>query len=381
MPGNGNKNFPDKSSMKIPFINLQLQHESIKQEIDSAIQEVLQSSQFIGGLKVQAFERAFANTLGVKHCIGTGNGTDSLYLILKALGIGPGDEVLTPAFSCIATAECITLTGATPVFVDVHPEYYTIDASLAAKKITSKTKAILAVHLYGQVADLVTLKSICENHKLFLVEDCAQAHLSSYNNQLAGTFGIASAFSFYPTKNLGALGDAGCVVTHDDSLAEKVRRLSNHGALQRNDHEYPGINSRLDTLQAAVLFTKLSHLLHWNKQRLEIANQYSAALADLKNITIPKITEQTNHTFHIYGIRAKRRGELRKHLDSKGIDTLIHYPKGLPFTKAYWSKNISESDFPVTASLQNEILSLPIYPGLKTEQINFLTKTLKEFNM
>jgi dTDP-4-amino-4,6-dideoxygalactose transaminase len=379
MPGNGNKNFPDKSNMKIPFINLQLQHESIKQEIDLAIQEVLQSSHFIGGNKVQAFEKAFAHTLGVKQCIGTGNGTDSLYLILKALGIGPGDEVLTPAFSCIATAECITLTGATPVFVDVHPEYYTINPSLVPEKITSKTKAILAVHLYGQVADAAALKSICEKYKLFLVEDCAQAHLSSYKNQLAGTFGIAAAFSFYPTKNLGAVGDAGCVLTNDDKLAEKVRRLSNHGALQKNDHDYPGINSRLDALQAAVLLAKLNHLQYWNNQRIEIANLYSTALSLLKEITLPKITEQTKHTFHIYAIRSKHRGELRNHLASKGIETLVHYPKGLPFTNAYSSMKVFETDFPVTSALQNEILSLPIYPGLTKEQCNFIIQTLKEF--
>jgi dTDP-4-amino-4,6-dideoxygalactose transaminase len=365
--------------MKIPFINLQLQHESIKQEIDSAIQEVLQSSNFIGGLKVQTFENAFASKLGVTHCIGTGNGTDSLYLILKALGIGPGDEVLTPAFSCIATAECISLTGAIPVFVDVHPEYYTIDPALVQKRITSKTKAILAVHLYGQVADVVALKAICDGHNLFLVEDCAQAHLSSYSEQPAGTFGVASAFSFYPTKNLGALGDGGCVLTNDDTLAEKIRRLSNHGALLKNDHEYPGINSRLDTLQAAVLLVKLKHLPNWNSQRIEIAHHYNTALSDLKNVILPKAAEQTTHTFHIYAIRTNHRDKLRSHLAERGVETLVHYPKGLPFTNAYSSKQVLESDFPVTSSLQNEILSLPIYPGLKIEQLNFITASLREF--
>jgi dTDP-4-amino-4,6-dideoxygalactose transaminase len=225
------------------------------------------------------------------------------------------------------------------VFVDVHPGYYTIDSSLVSKKITSKTKAILAVHLFGQVADMATLKLICDKHNLFLVEDCAQAHLSSYKEQLAGTFGIASAFSFYPTKNLGALGDAGCVITNEDELAEKIKRLSNHGALQKNDHEYPGTNSRLDTLQAAVLLVKLKHLQHWNNQRIEISHHYNTALSNLKNIALPKVADKTTHTFHIYAIRTKYRDEFREHLAKRGIETLIHYPKGLPFTNAYHSNS------------------------------------------
>lgn len=366
--------------MKIPFINLQLQHDSIKQEIDLAIQDIIQSSYFIGGDKVKAFENEFANTLGIKHCIGAGNGTDSLFLILKALGIGPGDEVITPSFSCIASAECITLTGATPVFVDVHPDYYTINPNLVTEKITAKTKAIIAVHLYGQVADVVKLKSISNTHNLHLIEDCAQAHLSSSQNKLAGTFGVAAAFSFYPTKNLGALGDAGCVVTNDDELSEKLRRLSNHGALERNDHEYPGINSRLDSLQASILLTKLNHLKHWNSQRLMIANYYNNALSDITNVTLPKIAEQTSHTFHIYAIQSKHRDALREYLISKGIETIIHYPKGLPFTNAYYSDKSVEVEFPVTSTLQNQILSLPIYPGLNTDQLNFIVSTIQEFN-
>jgi dTDP-4-amino-4,6-dideoxygalactose transaminase len=366
--------------MEIPFINLGHQYESIKGEIDIAIHRVIESSHFVGGSYVKEFENVFAQTLKSKHCIGTGNGTDSLFLILKALGIGPGDEVLTPAFSCIASAECITLTGATPVFVDIHPEYYTINPSQVTEKITSKTKAIIAVHLYGQVADVDLLKSICKNHNLYLIEDCAQAHLSSSHEQLAGTFGVAAAFSFYPTKNLGALGDAGCVITNNDELSEKIRRLSNHGALERNDHEYPGINSRLDSLQASILLTKLTHLHYWNNQRIQIANYYNNALSGAAHITLPKIAERTNHTFHIYAIRSKHRDALKKHLASNGIETLVHYPKGLPFTNAYYSDNNAETEWPVTFALQNEILSLPIYPGLNTGQLNFIAKTIHEFN-
>jgi dTDP-4-amino-4,6-dideoxygalactose transaminase len=363
----------------IPFVDLRLQYESIQTEIDQVVKEVFTNAQFIGGEPVKKFEQEFSTLLGVKHCIGTGNGTDSLFLILKALGIGPDDEVITPAFSCIPSAECITLTGATVVFADVDDHYYTLDPTDVERKITSKTKAVIAVHLYGQAAPVSQLKAICDSHKIHLVEDCAQAHLTKGNEKLAGTIGIASAFSFYPTKNLGAYGDAGCVLTSDDQLAEKLRRLANHGALKKDDHRIEGTNSRLDTFQAAILSAKLKHLKKWNEQRSAIATQYSAALKDISGITVPAIAPFSQHTFHIYAIRSSQREALQNHLASQGIETSIHYPKALPFTPAYSHKNHSESDFPVSAKLQNEVLSLSVYPGLTHSQVTSVVENIKNY--
>jgi dTDP-4-amino-4,6-dideoxygalactose transaminase len=362
-----------------PFVDLRLQYDSIQSEIDQAVREVFTNAQFIGGDPVKKFEQEFSSLLGVKHCIGTGNGTDSLFLILKALGIGNSDEVITPAFSCIPSAECITLTGATVVFADIDSQYYVLDPADVERKITAKTKAVIAVHLYGQVAPLAQLKTICDKHKIHLVEDCAQAHLTKENDKFAGTIGIASAFSFYPTKNLGAYGDAGCVITQDDQLAEKLRRLANHGALNRNDHEIEGINSRLDTLQAAILSVKLKHLPRWNKQREEIAKHYASSLKDNPDIKTPAVRKGSVHTFHIYAIRTKHRDALKQHLTEQGVETLIHYPQGLPYTQAYRHKNHLIKDFPVTAALQNEVLSLPIYPGLTTAQVNSVAENIKNY--
>ena len=363
----------------IPFVDLRLQYESIQPEIDQAVKEVFTKAQFISGELVKKFEHEFSTVLGVKHCIGTGNGTDSLFLILKALGIGPGDEVITPAFSCIPSAECVTLTGATVVFADVDDQYYTLDPADVERKITSKTKAVIAVHLYGQAAPLTQLQSLCNQHKIYLIEDCAQAHLTKENNKLAGTVGVASAFSFYPTKNLGAYGDAGCITTQDDQLAEKLRRLANHGALKKDDHHIEGTNSRLDTLQAAILSVKLKHLHLWNQQREEIAKLYSSLMNSNPNITVPPVRKDSVHTVHIYAIRTKKRDALKQHLTEQGVETLIHYPQGLPYTRAYQYKSHLAKDFPVTAALQNEVLSLPVYPGLTNAQVTLVAENIKNY--
>jgi dTDP-4-amino-4,6-dideoxygalactose transaminase len=363
----------------IPFVDLQLQYESIQPEIDQAVKEVLANAQFIGGEPVKRFEHQFSSLLGAKHCIGTGNGTDSLFIILKALGIGPGDEVITPAFSCIPSAECITLTGAAVVFADVDDQYYTLDPADVERKLTSKTKAVIAVHLYGQAAPLHQLKALCDTHKICLVEDCAQAHLTKESEKFAGTVGIASAFSFYPTKNLGAYGDAGCIITQDDHLAETFRRLANHGALKKDDHEMEGTNSRLDTLQAAILSAKLKHLPRWNHQREEIAKHYGSVLNDHANITVPAVRKDSVHTFHIYAIRTKNRDALKQYLAEQGIDTRIHYPQGLPYTPAYRHKKHLPKDFPVTTALQNEVLSLPVYPGLTNAQVTTVAQNINNY--
>lgn len=363
----------------IPFVDLRLQYESIQSEIDHAIKEVFVHAQFVGGESVKKFEQQFCKVLDIAHCVGTGNGTDSLFLILKALGIGPRDEVITPAFSCIPSAECITLTGAVPVFADVDSQFYVIDPKEVEKKITKKTKAVIAVHLYGQAAPVTELKALCDRHNIFLIEDCAQAHLTKEQNKFAGTIGTAAAFSFYPTKNLGAYGDAGCVVTSDNILAEKVRRLANHGALKRDDHEFEGTNSRLDALQATVLSVKLKYLSAWNQQRQDIANAYQSLLGNIADIQPPAVRKNSTHTFHIYAIRTKQRDDLKRYLLNQGIETLIHYPQAVPFLKAYHHRNYVSADFPVAAMLQNEVLSLPVFPGLKAAQTSIVAENVKNY--
>ncbi|MBX2967748.1 MAG: DegT/DnrJ/EryC1/StrS family aminotransferase [Cyclobacteriaceae bacterium] len=365
--------------MRIPFQKLDVQYTAIQSEIDRAIAAVLTKAQFIGGEPVKQFEDAFAEKLSVKHCISTGNGTDSLFLILKALNIKAGDEVITPAFSCIPSAETISLTGAKPVFCDVDPHYYTIDPEQVKRKITSRTKAVIAVHLYGQAAAVLELKKICDQHKLFLIEDCAQGHLTKDGDAFAGTVGVAGAFSFYPTKNLGAYGDAGCIATDDSTLAERVRRLRNHGALIKDDHELEGTNSRMDTLQAAILNVKLNYLEQWNARRQEIARNYRQQLGDVTQIQLPAERPQSTHTYHLFCICTKQREKLQKHLAEQGIETLIHYPRGLPYTPAYKHLNHPEQDFPVTASLQHQVLSLPLYPELTDQEISFVAERVRQY--
>lgn len=365
--------------MRIPFFDLQRQYQSIKTEIDDAINRVFADSHFIGRAAVATFEKQFADCIGVPHCISTGNGTDALFLILKALDLPPGSEVIVPAWGCIASAEPVTLAGHQVVFCDVDPKFYTIDVLAAEQKITKHTKAIIAVHLYGQVAPVSTLKEICNRHNIFLIEDCAQAHGSAEDGVIAGTTGIASAFSFYPTKNLGAYGDAGCVLTPDAQLAERIRRLANHGALEKDDHLIEGTNSRMDALQAAMLSVKLSHLKYWNKRRTEIAAHYTRALTGIDELALPEIRPDTTHTFHIYCIRTPLRDALRKFLEEKGIETSIHYPLGLPFTPAYRYLSHNPSDFPVTGKLQQEVLSLPVFPELTHEEVTFICKSIRDF--
>ncbi len=365
--------------MQVPFVNLRIQYKSIQKEIDEAIKEVFTKSQFIGGDSVKKFEIEFSRTYTVNHCIGTGNGTDSLFIILKSLNIGSGDEVITPAFGCIASAEVISLTGAKPVFADVDLKYYTLNPDEVERKITPKTKAVIVVHLYGQAAPVSKLKKICDKHNLFLIEDCAQAYLTTENTKLAGTFGIASAFSFYPTKNLGAYGDAGCILTDDRNLAEKIRRIANHGALQKDDHEMEGTNSRLDSLQAAILTVKLNYVQKWIERRIQIAQRYTSLLRNVPEVVTPSIKANTNHTFHIYTIRSNKRDALKIFLAAQGVETMIHYPKGLPYTKAYHYLQHSAADFPITSRVQNELLSLPVYPELTDEEINYVAKNIVNY--
>jgi len=315
----------------------------------------------------------------VPYCVSTANGTDSLYIIMKALNIGPGDEVITVANSWISSSETITQTGARPVFVDIHPDYYTINEDLIEEKITSRTKAIIPVHLYGQVCDMDKLKKIADRHQLFIIEDCAQSHFSEFKGVRAGTFGIAGSFSYYPGKNLGAYGDAGGLITKDEKLATQCKMFARHGALVKHEHKIEGINSRLDGLQAAILSVKLDHIHEWTAQRIKNAAAFTARLKDIPGVVVPVVRDQSVHSFHLYVIRAKNRTALQQHLKEKGIETAIHYPTPLPFLPAYAYLNHTPADFPVSHAYSREILSLPLYPELTEAQIDYIADTIRAF--
>ncbi len=364
--------------MNVPFVDLKAQYQSIRSEINPAIQSVISETAFIGGKYVEGFEKAFAEKFGAKHCVSCANGTDAIYITLKALGIGPGDEVITVANSFIATSETISQTGARPVFVDID-EYFHIDPMLIEAKITPRTKAIIPVHLYGQAVDIDAVKAICDRHKLHLVEDCAQSHFSTYKGRKTGTFGIAGTFSFYPGKNLGAYGDGGAIITDDDEFALKARMYACHGSLQKYIHEIEGINSRLDAIQAAVLKVKLGHIDDWNKARNSHALRYNELLASVPQIRCPKLRPDMFHIFHLYVIRAERRDDLAAFLKTKGVATGIHYPYALPLMPAYRYLGHKPSDFPVAFECQDQILSLPMYPELAQAQILHVADSIREF--
>lgn len=363
---------------QIPFVDLKAQYLSIKEDIDNVLQKIINETAFIGGKYVQIFENEFAKLYGVKHCISCANGTDAIYITLKMLGIGKGDEVITTAASWISTSETISQTGALPVFVDVD-EYSTINVELIEKKINSKTKAIIPVHLYGQSANIVEIRKIAEENSLFIIEDCAQAHLSEYNNQLLGTFGIASTFSFYPGKNLGAYGDAGCILTNNNSLAQKLRMYANHGTLKKHEHIVEGINSRLDGLQAGILSVKLPHLRKWTEQRINNAKYYDKNLKNVGDLVIPPVRIDSKHTYHLYVIKSSSRNKLKEYLSDNGVRTAIHYPKALPLLEAYKYLNCNITDYPVVSKYQDEILSLPMFPELTTVQMDFVISKIKDF--
>jgi dTDP-4-amino-4,6-dideoxygalactose transaminase len=364
---------------KIPFVDLGAQYKSIKSDIDSAIAAVIEQTAFIGGKYVKQFEADFAKEFGVNHVVACANGTDSLYIIMKSLGIGPGDEVMTVANSWISSSETIGQTGAKPVFIDIEEQFMSMDASQLEKYLTPQTKAIIAVHLQGQYIDLDAIQAFCEQHNIYLIEDCAQAHLSSSNGKIAGTNGIAGSFSFYPGKNLGAYGDAGCIITNDAELAEKCRMYANHGALVKHQHQIEGINSRMDGLQAAILGVKLPHLKSWTAKRRENARIYSNLLAKISQIKTPAERPNTEHSYHLYVIRCQQRDELKVYLQENGVETAIHYPTPLPLLPAYQKQGYSASAYPVAEKVSKEILSLPMYPELSEAQIAHIANTIQAF--
>jgi dTDP-4-amino-4,6-dideoxygalactose transaminase len=365
--------------MNVPFVDLKAQYKSIKNDIDLAIANVIAESAFIGGKYVREFEEKFASLYGVNNVVSCANGTDSLYIIMKMLDIGIGDEVITVANSWISSSETISQTGARCVFVDVDEKYYSIDEQLIEAAITKKTKAIIVVHLQGQMCEMDAIEAICKKHNIYLIEDCAQSHLSAYKNVRAGLRGIAASFSFYPGKNLGAYGDAGCIITNNADLAEKCKRYANHGALKKHHHTIEGINSRLDGLQAAILTAKLPYLHSWTEQRIENAKKYTDRLKENEQVVVPSIRPNTIHTFHLFVLRVKKRNELIQYLKEQNVETAIHYPTALPNLPAYQYLGYTVNSFPIATKLQEEIISLPMYPELTENQIDYVTNCINQF--
>jgi dTDP-4-amino-4,6-dideoxygalactose transaminase len=362
--------------MKVPFVDLKVQYDSIKEEIRSTIERVILDSAFIGGKYVIAFENNFADYLGIKHCIGVGNGTDALIIALKALDIKAGDEVLTAANSFIATSEAITMAGARVVFVDCDKDTYNIDINKIEESISSKAKAIIPVHLYGQPVEMDAIMDLAKKHGLYVIEDAAQAHGAEYKNKKAGTFGHIACFSFYPGKNLGAYGDGGALVTNDDGLAKNVRMMANHGRFEKYNHEFEGVNSRLDGLQAAILDVKLKYLEKWNRRRQEVARRYNEALGE--PLITPKVHPSVKHVYHLYVVRVKNRDKIMAILSENGISTGIHYPVPLPFLRAYRYLGHEFSDFPVANAYKDDILSLPMYGDISDDQVEYVIEIFRK---
>lgn len=366
-------------STPVPFADLHAQYLSIKPAIDAAIADVIRSSAFIRGPHVERFEKEFAQALGVQHCVSCANGTDSLYVAMHALGVKPGDEVIAPAHSWISTSETITQAGATVVFCDTDRDTFTIDPTQIERKITPRTVGIIPVHLYGQPADMDAIMAIAARHKLWVMEDCAQAHLATYKSRTIGSIGRVASFSFYPGKNLGAMGDAGAVVTNDAALADRMAMFARHGGLKKGDHQIEGINSRLDGLQAAILSAKLPHLAAWTRRRQEIAAEYDRRLANIPGVTRPVVAPGCEHVYHLYVIRHERRDALAAHLATRGIQTVINYPVALPFVPAYARLGHAPADFPNAHYNQSCILSLPIFPEMGAAHIDAVVAAIAEF--
>jgi dTDP-3-amino-3,4,6-trideoxy-alpha-D-glucose transaminase len=351
------------SELRVPFMDLHLGDESA--EVRQAIDRVISSAWFVLGPEVKAFEREFAAASGASHAIGVGNGTDAIALVLRALGIGPGDEVITTPLSAAYTALAIVMTGARPVFADIDPERLTLDPAATERAVTTRTAALLPVHLYGQPADMHALGALASRKGLALIEDCCQAHLATCRGRPVGTFGTAGAFSFYPTKNLGALGDGGAVITSDAALADRIARLRNGGQTDRYHHVEAGVNSRLDELQAAVLRARLPTLRRKTEQRRALAAEYRTRLAAAP-VSVP-MEMDAGHVYHLFPIRSRRRAQLQAHLQTAGVETFVHYPVAVSQQPAFAASN--PGDCPNAIQAAGEVLSLPLYPGLHVESV------------
>lgn len=390
--------------MQVPFLDLKTQYQSIKDEILPKINDILENTAFVLGKYVEDFEKRFAKVHNAKHCYGVGTGTAGNHLVLWALGIGPGDEVIVPDNTFIATAWGATLCGAKPVFVDCHPESYNIDPQKIISAITPKTKAIVAVHLYGQPADVDGIKETLKlidfeevsngvflnsksGQKIYLVEDCAQSHLAEYKELEVGTLGIASSWSFYPGKNLGAYGEGGAVMTNDDELAKKFKMMRDHGAEEKYVHRIYGHNYRMEAIQGAVLGVKLNYIEKWTESRRNVAKKYYEILKDIEELVIPKEMDYAKHVYHLFVIKLKKefvnekinRNQLQKFLHEKGISTGLHYPIPLHLQPCFENLGYKKGDLPVSEDLAENCLSLPMYPELTEEQIDYVGSSIKEF--
>ncbi len=360
----------------IPFVDLKAQYQSIKEELDTAMQTVIDNTAFIAGDYVTEFEAAFAQYIGTEHCVACANGTDALEIALQAMGIQAGDEVIVPAISWISTSEAVSTVGGTPVFVDVEPTYYCIDIDQIEAAITPKTKAIIPVHLYGQPVDMPRLMALAKKHQLLVLEDCAQAHGAAIHGQRIGTFGHAASFSFYPGKNLGAYGDAGGIVTNDDQIMRIARQIANHGQEGKHNHLREGRNSRMDGLQGAILNTKLPHLEGWTTARIQNAQRYHDLLQET-DLVLPQTIQGGRHVFHLYVVRTKQRDALMEQLREKGIGVGIHYPTPLPLLPCYADRGFTPKDFPVAHAVTQEIVSIPMFAELTLEQQQYVAQVMR----
>jgi dTDP-4-amino-4,6-dideoxygalactose transaminase len=363
--------------MKVPFLDLKAQYESIKDEVAAAIQQVLDSSAFAGGPFVEQFEKEFASFCQCEHATGVGSGTEALWLSLLALGVGPGDEVITVPNTFIATAEAISFCGAKPVFVDIDEHTHTMNSALLDAAITPQTKAIVPVHMFGQMADMDPIMEIAQSYGLYVIEDACQAHGAEYRGRMAGSIGDAGCFSFYPGKNLGAYGEAGAIVTNNTKLADKVKMLRDHGQPQKYIHAMVGWNARMDGLQGAILSVKLKHLPNWNETRRQNAEIYNRLLSEIDGFILPHEADYAKHVYHIYAIRTSEREKLMNYLAKRRLYCGIHYPVPLHLQEAYRTQNLAEGSFPIAESTATELLSLPMYPELSKEQIEHIVVAIK----
>jgi dTDP-4-amino-4,6-dideoxygalactose transaminase len=369
---------PVKAMMQVPLLDLKAQYADIKSDMDQAIHRVLDSARFIGGPEVSGLEEEIARYCGTPHAIGCASGTDALLLALRGLEVGPGDEVVTTAFSFFASAGTIANVGARPVFVDIDPRTYNLDPHRLEAAITPLTKAVVAVHLYGQCCDLTAIKAVCDKHQLFLIEDAAQAIGSEWEGRRAGSVGDLGAFSFFPSKNLGAAGDGGIMTARDAALAERVRLLREHGAKPKYYHALVGTNSRLDALQAAILRVKLRHLDRWSEKRAKNAALYDQLFEGAK-LTRPYRDARTRHIYNQYVIRLPQRDALRQHLADRGVGTEIYYPVPLHLQQCFAPLGYREGDMPQSEAAAREVLALPIYPELTEEQIRYVAACVRDF--
>ena len=365
--------------MKVNFLDLKAQYRSIKTEVDAAIQEVLDKTAFAGGPFVKSFEESFAEAHNAKYCVAVNNGTSALHIMMMALDIGSGDEVVVPANTFFASAEAVSLAGAKPVFVDCDPIYYNLDPTKIEAAITPSTKAILAVHLYGQPAQMGAIKAIADRHNLILLEDCAQAHLATVDNQFVGTVGLAGSFSFYPGKNLGAYGEGGAVVTNDEELYKKMQMIKDHGSSKKYFHDIIGHNYRMEGLQGAVLSVKLKHLSGWTDKRRENANLYREGLKGISEITLPQELDNVKHVYHLFILLVPDREAITEYLKQHEIYTGIHYPIPCHLQKAYQDLEYKEGDFPVSEEVAPQLLSLPMSEQLTSEEVAYVCEKIRDY--